>query len=264
MPFPEAPKVKYAINPLDLVVCQIRFPSVLKIDAEIPSQFHELIKSSFLEYREKIEFQHDITITHNEKLPFDAQNIIKNSQTLKNHEFYNDPDVWKVNLTRNFIALSTSKYIDWQDFYSRLNPVLAALKTTYGVNNYTRVGLRYIDVFNRTNLGLADCPWHELINPEFVGVPASQLSGHVRGFENVTDLALADGKSSVRIAAKYVMHKHTNEICFAIDSDFYRIEMNDFSALDGSLAYLHERASRLLRWTISEKLHNAMRPETKP
>lgn len=263
MPFPEVPKVRYSKNPLDAVVCQVRFPVLLQIDAEVPSLFHNKIKTIFSEYREKIEIQHDFTITQNDKLPLDAQGIIKNSQTIKNHEFYDETDTWKVNLTRNFVSLSTSRYVDWDDFNRKLNQVLEGIVSVYGVQHYTRVGLRYVDIFNRSDLELHNVAWSELINVNFIGILASEFTSHVKNIENVVEFTLADSKSSVRIATKFVIHKQTNEICFVLDSDFSKIEKIPSSDVNPVLSYLHDRASRLLNWATTEKLRQAMLPEPK-
>jgi uncharacterized protein (TIGR04255 family) len=46
MTFPEdSPRVIYGRNPLEQVICQIRFPTILKIDTELPAAFQEQIRS---------------------------------------------------------------------------------------------------------------------------------------------------------------------------------------------------------------------------
>jgi uncharacterized protein (TIGR04255 family) len=57
MAFPEAPRVIYEKNPLDEVLCQLRFPTVLKIDAEPPAAFQELIRADYPFYERKPTFK---------------------------------------------------------------------------------------------------------------------------------------------------------------------------------------------------------------
>ena len=45
--FPEAPRVIYDKAPLSRVICQLRFPSVLKIESSIPADFQERIRGRF-------------------------------------------------------------------------------------------------------------------------------------------------------------------------------------------------------------------------
>ena len=54
MPFPEtSQKIIYKKNPLDRVICQLRFPPILKIDTELPDKFQESIRNDFPEFQEK-------------------------------------------------------------------------------------------------------------------------------------------------------------------------------------------------------------------
>jgi uncharacterized protein (TIGR04255 family) len=47
MPFPESQRVIYRKNPLGEVICQLKFPTILQIKAEVPSKFQERIRSDF-------------------------------------------------------------------------------------------------------------------------------------------------------------------------------------------------------------------------
>ena len=47
MPFPDYGRVIYQRNPLIEVICQVRFPPVLRIDVEPPAAFQEAIRDEF-------------------------------------------------------------------------------------------------------------------------------------------------------------------------------------------------------------------------
>ena len=47
-----------------------------------------------------------------------------------------------------------------------------------------------------------------------------------------------------------------------VDSDFYCPKRTDIKELDNKLEYLHKRATRLIRWIISNKLHKIMESQT--
>ena len=53
MPFPETDRVIYAHNPLEQVICQFRFPPILRIDSELPAQFQDRIRHEFPSLIEK-------------------------------------------------------------------------------------------------------------------------------------------------------------------------------------------------------------------
>ena len=61
MPFPITDRVSYSHNPLNQVVCQLRFPSILKIEATLPVDFQESIRHEFPIFQER-QKQHDAQI----------------------------------------------------------------------------------------------------------------------------------------------------------------------------------------------------------
>ena len=60
MPFPEVERVIYARNPLDQVVCQLRFPPILKIDAEIPAGFQDRVREDYPNFSETSGWQLEV------------------------------------------------------------------------------------------------------------------------------------------------------------------------------------------------------------
>src|SRR5512133_4231716 len=60
MPFPKVKRVIYRHNPLDQVICQIRFPPILKIDAQIPSEFQDRVRKHFPSYSESLQWDVEV------------------------------------------------------------------------------------------------------------------------------------------------------------------------------------------------------------
>src|SRR4051794_3088983 len=52
MPFPAVDRVIYERNPLVEVICQVRFPAILRIDVEPPAAFQEAIRGAFPAFSE--------------------------------------------------------------------------------------------------------------------------------------------------------------------------------------------------------------------
>ena len=48
-----------------------------------------------------------------------------------NHSFVSADGLWKINLTKDFIALSTLRYTQWEDFALRLDKHLAQFIQVY-------------------------------------------------------------------------------------------------------------------------------------
>ena len=57
MDFPESPRVVYEQNPLDEVICQLRFPAVLRIDSESPVRFQEAVRNQYPLFQERTQVQ---------------------------------------------------------------------------------------------------------------------------------------------------------------------------------------------------------------
>src|SRR5713226_162290 len=47
MPFPDSQRVIYDRNPLEEVVCQVKFPPILKIDSAAPAAFQDEIRGTY-------------------------------------------------------------------------------------------------------------------------------------------------------------------------------------------------------------------------
>ena len=157
-------RVKYNRCPLVEVIFQLRFPTILSINSKQPADFQEKIRKEYPFYDEGIEEQNELLINTNGK---SAQ--VKSSQN-KNYSFVSVDKTYKVNLTSTFIAISTRKYTQWEEFSEKVRQVVKAFQETYEVPFYTRVGLRYIDVIQRSVLGLSNEKWSDLVKPHVLGV----------------------------------------------------------------------------------------------
>jgi uncharacterized protein (TIGR04255 family) len=262
MPFPEAPRVIYRNNPLDRVICQLRFPPILQIDKEIPADFQERVRKDFPGFSEKKEVTLVMPQKVQKEFPADLLRQMLPSED-KNYEFTSDDGIWTVNLTRTFLALTTRKYTRRDDFKKRLEIPLDALVNIYKPAYFSRIGLRYIDIIRRSTLKLDGINWCELLKPYALGllsVPVVQ--GRIQSLDSKYEVLLEDNSSMARIAMSLVQwQENNNEECFMIDTDFYTTQKTTVAGVDSRLDYFHVRASRLIQWLITERLHEAMEPD---
>jgi len=261
MPFPDAERVIYKINPLDRVICQLRFPPILRIDSEVPALFQEAIRGEFPLYNEKVEIQQELAVGIKSQFSPEVIKQLSKQSTNKNHEFSSEDNIWKINLNRNFLSISTSQYHKWEEFIEKFKTSLKALSDIYSPPFFTRVGLRYVDIFDRSKLGIPGASWSELLKPHFLGLLSSEIGNDIRHCENVFEVSLAENRGIARIATSFVLNLKLKEQCYMIDSDFYSTQKTPFLDLDDQLNFLHARATRLIRWIITDKLHKAMEPE---
>jgi len=272
MPFPEVERVLYKKNPLTQVICQLRFPPILRVDAEVPAAFQERVRHFFPGFSETAEWNVDVPPDVNAQVPPELLRRVLQSAGVKNYQFETEDKEWKINLSRTFVALSSASYGRWEEFKERLQLPLAALIEIYGPEYFSRIGLRYVNVIDRTELGLAEVPWAELLRPYVLGIVGSPEAGeYVSNFESRCEVGLSDHLSVVRIVTKfvqeatsttpYVAQSKDGVICFMIDNDFFTRAKTEINAVWDKLDYLNERASRLIQWCITQRLHEAMEPE---
>ncbi|PTL37265.1 hypothetical protein CLG94_00005 [Candidatus Methylomirabilis limnetica] len=262
MPFPQTPRVLYHKNPLDQVICQLRFPPILRIEAAIPADFQDSIRDAFPGFAESSELKVEMPPEVSDQVPPSILRQMVQPPHLKSFEFASEDGKRKVHLTRTFLALSTSDYHRWETFKEVLKRPLDALIQVYSPQYFVRIGLRYIDIIRRSKLGLSGVPWRELLCPHIsavLGYPG--VGENVETQEAMYAVTLDDPSGAVRIRTNFVEAKDDGEICFVIDSDFFTDQKTSLQEAAARLDYFNTRGSRLIRWCITERLHLAMEPE---
>jgi uncharacterized protein (TIGR04255 family) len=240
MPFPEIQRVIYGKNPLIEVVFQVRFPRFLTIETEPPSEFQKLVIAEFPIYEQRQIFQFTISLGQSERS--DTQGKIHAFQTADRHN--------TITLASDNLAVSCTRYERWENFVGLITKMLTAFHQTYRLPIFTRVALRYVDVVNREDLGLADKPWKELLRAHIAGdFLGPFLSEEVfLGKTTVATMRLTDG-DQVLLRHGLVTQTETKKIAYLIDSDFYNEEQRN-AELDATLAVanrLHTNSGRLFK-----------------
>ena len=164
MLFSDRPRTHYVNAPAHEVICQLRFPTILTINAAEPADFQEAIRGEFPQYARRQD------VTPPKLSGLGGPNVqVQQQPPVTNHHFLSADGAWKLNLTKDFIALSTLRYPGWEEFARQLDKPLAAFIKLYKPAYFQRVGLRYVNIFSRARLGLEDTPWAELFAPAYTG-----------------------------------------------------------------------------------------------
>lgn len=237
----------YSNNQLGEVICQLRFPTILSIQTELPAQFQDAIRMAFPRYR-----------VHKETVASGQQ-----PEQINNYQFSSDDGVWRVNLTSGFISLATSRYESWEDFATRLDLPLAAFIKIYKPACFDRIGLRYLNFISRNKLDLADVPFRDLIQPAYLGL----LQEEDVSENNVTRSGV-DAELVVRDGCRLKLHAGPGkvtiggqadpEVKFILDLDLYTAHKAPVAHVAGALQALHGQAFSIFRGAITDVLHNAM------
>lgn len=259
MLFPESPRVIYSKNPLISVVCQLRFPTILKIDAQLPVDFQEEIREQFPLFRQQTQ-----QISFAQIPPELAKQIkIPPSAVANAYEFSSADGGTTITLTKDFLALATNNYQRWENFKANLAKPIEALEKVYSPAFFTRVGLRYQDLIDRSSLGLKGVGWGQLLEPHIAGVLAwGDVEGSVDVSAVKAELRLQDFNGRVSLQHGLAESEDSKELCYLIDTDFFTNENTSIQNATNVLNSFNKNARELFRWCITEKLHNAMEPRS--
>ena len=258
--FSKEPRCEYQNNQLAEVICQLRFPDILTINANEPAVFQDAIRSEFPQYSTTLE----TTAPKITGSPGSLQ--ITNQKPTVNYQFISANGIWRVNLTSKFISLTCTNYKNWESFAKRLDVPLAAFIKVYHPAYFQRIGLRYLNFISRDSLTLTESKFSELIQPPYLGLLSDEEISESTATRCGVDAEIAiDGGCKVKIHAGpgFVTRNGVadKEAKFVFDQDLYmngNIPVN-YSA--GALETLHAQAFPIFRGAITDILHEAMDPQ---
>jgi uncharacterized protein (TIGR04255 family) len=253
MPFPESPRVVYRQNTLEEVICQLRFPTILKIEAD-PTLFQERVRADYPLYKEA-------DVIAGPPLPPEIRSLLlRASMPTITRQFFSADEHCTLGLNREFLALSTTRYERWEMFQARLVDAVTALQELFAPAFYSRTGLRYRNVIKRSALNLEDRPWAELLAPHIAGELATNLVADVIDGAHNTVFRLDENGGQVRLQ-RALQKSENGELVYVIDADFFTEARTETANALAILDHFNRQARRLFRWCITPFLHEQLGPD---
>lgn len=265
MLFPDSERVIYGRNVLDQVICRLVFPPILKIETKPPDNFQEKIRTQFSTYSKTATTELNVVIPPSSIGPIPPELIAQMSQSegAINHEFGTDDGLWKINLTRTSISLATKEYQNWEHFRDQFMIPFNAFIEEYKPSGFSRIDLRYVDIIQRSKLGLEEVPWSELLESHVLGLLGDpEIEPSVKTFQSQYDLRLPDDLGSMRMNMKFVRLPNKSEKCYFMDSDFFSVGKTAPESVIGILESFHNLAWRLIQGCTTNRLQEAMEPRS--
>lgn len=265
MLFPEAERVVYKKNVLEQVICQLQFPTILKVDTVVPSEFQERIRHKFPVYQQSNEGDNfPILDGISQLIPRELLDSFPIRGNLR-YQFLSGDRSWTISLTRDFVALSTGRYTCWEEFREYMKLISQALIDVYAPAYFSRVGLRYQNVIDRKKLNLADSSWQDLIAGYVLGLLAKEdVAESIGEHRNTTSFALNSQDDYVRLEHGLisVADSQPRDHGYLLDNDLFSDkEMPaDAEYLAEKLDNYNAANRRLFNWCITDQLRNAMGP----
>lgn len=259
MLFSDRPRSHYRKPIVHEVICQLRFPTILSINSVEPADFQEQIRDEFPQYARK-----------QDNLPPQVVNGKLTPQPpVTNYHFLSADGRWKINLTKDFIAISTLSYDRWETFAHILDKTLAAFIQTYKPAYFHRVGLRYMNLVSRARLEAENTPWSALIAPAYLGIlsetdcsESNLLScGYDVQFKLDSSCTAKIHTGTAKLQNKNPNAPQDPEIKFVLDLDMAMNGNTPCGLAAASLETLHGHADRVFEGAVTDALRQAMQAD---
>lgn len=262
MLFPESERVLYKNNPLVEVICQLRFPTILRIREGQLADFQDMIRRDYPGYSEQ-----EPSIAVPPQLPKELAAIIEHINippALITRRFSTKDSKRFISLSEDFMALAETNYERWESFREEIIKVESALKKVYEPAFYSRVGLRYRDIISRRSLGLTKVGWQDLLKAHIIAeLGDKEVSGAISRIQTRVIIKIPEiPDGQIVLNHGLITPNGSDEECYLIDADFSVERKEGVSEPFQILDKFNRLAGRLFRWAIIEKLHNAMGPRT--
>jgi uncharacterized protein (TIGR04255 family) len=241
--FPQREDIRLQRAPLAEVICQVRFPPILRIASEQPTAFQERIRRWFPQLA-----VHQGVVVHME--PWGTTPPSAKPEPRIFHFKSSNGDT-TVSLALNFYALSTTFYTRWRDFLGLLQLVNQAACEVYDLPYATRIGLRYINHLTFKNTGVSHVTelW-EILRPELT----SLLTGECwdEPLEMLNQLLLAGEEEDEQLMLRSGFKKGEEPVLL-LDFDCYTEGNLSLENLSTLCQRYHDVIYNTFRWCIREE-----------
>ena len=139
--FPAVEDIHLVNAPLREVICQVRFPTILRIAHEEPTEFQDRIRARF----PVLEIERSVVVETEGVKPGGRVGFPPPV-----FRFLSPDRTRTVSLGPDFYALSVTAYQHWADFAAHLAYTAEAAQEVYTIPYATRIGLRYINTLDRS------------------------------------------------------------------------------------------------------------------
>jgi uncharacterized protein (TIGR04255 family) len=250
------PRSIYGRNPLAEVIVAVKFPRQLTLEQQLPVKLQAAIKDRYpiLQLKNFAAYP----------LPAPLSDAAMPSQPLivsKQFDFLSEDRRHQVSVAPDLLALTTTSYTRWEDFIQRFSLLFSEFCAIYELSLFTRVGLRYKDIIDKSALGLADASWDRLINSDLLR-PFTFFSPDLDKNPDFTaTLGLDLGDAQMRVNYGFVQGPE-KQTAFLMDTDCYvdpAILREPKDAL-GAVEGLHKYTSLAFGSCITDELHSALQP----
>jgi uncharacterized protein (TIGR04255 family) len=238
----------YGKTALKTVVVQLRFNPILRIGQELPAAFQEAVRGSFPKCVREEGIGLRFMVAGAPEPPVPTAPSVGNAPAV--WRFKTEDELWVGGLSIDFLSLETGQYTHFSDFEKHFSVLLRSLQNVYRVEHFTRVGLRYINLFEAN---FSPGGWREMFNRHLLGPLADPVLG-------------TEVKTSVQA---FVLPREDSTITIqhGTDDGKYRLDLDhavegrvEAGTVTDRLRTFNVRLYQVFRWAITDTLHHQMEP----
>jgi uncharacterized protein (TIGR04255 family) len=141
--FEQYPDIHLRNAPLQEVICQVRYPAILRIANEDPVAFQEAIRERYTD----IQIEQPVIVG---PLGQETPQVELKPRLFR---FKDRTDNYSVALALDFFALVSKSYNSWNEFSDNLEFVFQRFQSVYHIQYALRIGLRYTNVLTLEKTG---------------------------------------------------------------------------------------------------------------
>ena len=249
--------IKYKNNYIYEMVCEVRFSTILKINndsSEELSLLQDKLRSMFPVYNQVNENKYGFKVNQEDE---GFPQVFKRNNL--NHNFITEDNKMNVKLTSNYISLITTDYVDWEDYKEKFYFVIECFKDVFKVNNFNRIGIRYINTYSREEFNIkSNKDWSKYIVKELLGLSIREEKSRV--YKTNIEIPYDDG-SITRIISGFGERREEENVSvpiYILDIDNYVASNNSYEELSQTLDNLHLHNSEVFESLITNDLREKM------
>jgi len=244
-------EVDFGRSALKTVVLELRFNPILTISNHAPAEFQDQVRGTF----PKLSADRSALMELRVSQGLQGVGEVSTAQSIQPEglvwRFRTEDDDFVASLAVGSLSLETTAYIDFPDFWTRFRVLLAALQACYQVEHFTRIGLRYVNMFAADEFA---GDWRTRFNPLLLGPLTDKAFGedvkvHVGQFL----IAENDWTITVRFGVDAKGD-------YRLDLDHATLAKIEPSDIEDRVRVFNRRAYQVFRWSLSESMYQEMEP----
>jgi uncharacterized protein (TIGR04255 family) len=250
---------RFKNSPLRLVVCQLRFPLLLRIAvADLVAEFHDSISTEYPDAAREKQFSFELS----------AEGVAPKGAAEVLFRFSDRDSAWSVVLGESQLTLECRKYTDHSELLSRFERLLKAAVDVFDIKRRSRLGLRYVNEFRQSGYATMQ-EWGKLLNKDFAGFSTSAFPEPVSRTFHEMQVDRPDATFVIRHGLLHGTTVPPQASTSAETGPFYLLDLDHFIVEDAPLdvptilATLRDweaHSFSFFSWTLTETLRAALEP----